>query len=92
MDTCINGILSDFPDDVVHCHCYIYVSIARAIIFTHFTNCLNLEALFHKKRILSYVDDYTKDMTTFMSLVLHISNSRCFCNAEVAGFGEIFVQ
>ena len=44
-----------------------------------------------KLNFLSHIDDYTKDMATFTALV-KIYSGKYFCNARVAGIGEIFVQ
>ena len=40
---------------------------------------------------MSRIDDYTEDMVTFTALA-KIYSSEYFCNARVAGIGEIFVQ
>ena len=40
---------------------------------------------------LSGIDDYTEDMVTFTALAKTYS-SEYFCNARIAGIGEIFVQ
>ena len=48
-------------------------------------------ANFLSREFLSRIDDYTEDMVTFTALV-KIYSSEYFCNARVAGIGEIFIQ
>ena len=55
-----------------------------------FATCLHGRNFYHAN-FLSCIDDYTEDMATFTTLA-KIYSSEYFCNAMVAGIGEIFVQ
>ena len=59
-------------------------------IFADFTTCL-YGRNFYPVNFLSRIDDYTEDMAIFTALA-KIYSSEYFCNARVAGIGEVFVQ
>ena len=65
-------------------------NVCQEKIFTNFTTCLHWRN-FYPANFLSRIDDYTEDMATFTALA-KIYSSEYFCNARVAGIGEIFVQ
>ena len=59
--------------------------------FRQFCHVLSLAKFFLSVNFLSRDNDYIEDMATFTALA-KIYSTEYFCNAKVAGIGEIFVQ
>ena len=59
-------------------------------VFASFATCLHGRN-FYPANFLSRTDDYTEDMVTFTAMAKFYS-CEYFCNARVAGIGEIFFQ